>query len=124
MLKGKFVELRPVTKDDLKDQYRWRNDEAFANLAAGAESAFYNNTPLETMEAFYEKNLISVDEKDGCVFSVYTLQEGKHIGKCDYREVNMITRSAVIGLSIGEKDYRNKQRSRYRYYPNLDPPFV
>ncbi|SET64388.1 Protein N-acetyltransferase, RimJ/RimL family [Salinibacillus kushneri] len=108
MLKGKRIELRPVTKSDLVNQYKWRNDEEFAYLASGSNFYLYNNTPLETLEAFYEKNLTSVNEQDGCVFSVYTLEDCKHIGKCDYRDVNMVTRTATIGLSIGEKDYWNK----------------
>lgn len=108
MLKGEKTELRPVTKEDLKNQYKWRNNEAIANLAAGSDSFQYNNTPLETMEAFYEKNLTTVDVQQGCVFSVYTLTDGKHIGKCDYRDVNLVTRTATIGLSIGERDYWNQ----------------
>lgn len=108
MLKGEKIELRPVTKADLNNQFKWRNNEEFANMAAGSEAYLYNNTPLEMMEAYYEKNLTTVDKNDGCVFSVYALHDGKHIGKCDYRDVNIITRTATIGLSIGEKDYWNQ----------------
>lgn len=107
MLKGEKVELRSVTKADLQNQFKWRNEEGFASLAAGTDAFLYNNTPIEMMEKYYEKNLTTVDKKEGCAFSVYTLAEGEHIGNCDYRDVNIVTRTATIGLSIGEKGYWN-----------------
>jgi RimJ/RimL family protein N-acetyltransferase len=105
LLTGEKIELRPVSRSDLKNQYQWRNLESFANLAAGSWSFSFNNTPLETMEASYEKNLTTVDKKEGCVFSIYTLDDEKHIGQCDYRDVNLVTRAATIGISIGDSNY-------------------
>ncbi|WP_232306033.1 GNAT family N-acetyltransferase [Pontibacillus litoralis] len=56
----------------------------------------------------YNKNLEKVEKQDGCVFSVYTASDQTHIGVCDYRDVNLVTRTATIGISIGHKDYWNK----------------
>ena len=105
MLKGRLVELRPVSRTDLPQLNKWNNDEELVTLGSGSNAVFQNNNPLEALEAHYAKNLTSHDDmKDGTVFSVYT-KEGQHIGKCDYRDINPITRSATIGLLIGEKDY-------------------
>ncbi|RDY66645.1 N-acetyltransferase, partial [Halobacillus trueperi] len=77
MLKGNLVELRPVSKDDLKHLFKWSNDEEIANLAHGSDSAYQNNNPQEDIEAFYEKNLTAQPLwENGRVFIVYTMSTG------------------------------------------------
>ncbi|KGP73065.1 GNAT family N-acetyltransferase [Pontibacillus yanchengensis] len=109
MLIGKNVELRPVTKPDLQNVYRWNNDEDITRLGSGSEFAYQINNPLEAIEAHYEQNLTQHNLlTHGYVFSVYEKESSQHIGKCDFRDINVITRSATIGLVIGEKDYWGK----------------
>lgn len=109
MLKGNLVELRPVSKDDLHKIYQWANDEELTFLGSGSQSAIQNNNPQEAITAHYERNLTNHDLwEHGNVFIVYTISTKEPIGKCDYRNLNPITRCAEIGLSIGERDYWGK----------------
>ncbi|MEJ8548679.1 hypothetical protein [Brevibacillus borstelensis] len=39
MIKGTRIELRAVTREDLAREFKWRNDEEFAKLAAGSGAA-------------------------------------------------------------------------------------
>lgn len=109
MLKGNLVELRPVSRDDLELLFHWANDEELTKLGHGSSSAYQNNNPKEDIEAFYEKNLTAQPLWEyGRVFMVYTLGTGEPIGKCDYHNLNPITRAAEVGLSIGEREYWGK----------------
>ncbi|MFC7322082.1 GNAT family N-acetyltransferase [Halobacillus campisalis] len=109
MLKGEIVELRPVSREDLAHLYRWANDEKLTQQGSGSSAALQNNNPKEAIEAHYENNLTSHDMwTHGKVFIVYTLATDEVIGKCDFRQVNPITRSAEIGLNIGERSFWGK----------------
>lgn len=106
MLKGHLIELRPVARHDLEHLYRWANDEQLADLGHGSSSAYQNNNPKEDIEAFYDKNLTQQALWDkGRVFIVYTIGTSVPIGKCDYRALNPVTRTAEVGISIGERAY-------------------
>jgi len=106
MLKGKLVELHPVKEDDLERFHKWITNEEVTRLGAGSEFAYQINTPYESMKAQYQKNLTEHNTMDhGQVFSVYASATGDHIGRCDYRDLNLIKRTAKIGLLIGEKEY-------------------
>jgi len=106
MLKGRLVDLKPVSLKDLENLYTWANDESLTFLSSGSESANQNNNPLEALQAQYEKNLNSQHLLEhGTVFIVYSKATQEPIGKCDYRNLNPVTRAAEIGLTIGERDY-------------------
>lgn len=47
MITGKKIELRPVSLEDLKKTYDWRNDEETAKLEAGAGYYRHSHVPLE-----------------------------------------------------------------------------
>ncbi|UOR10362.1 GNAT family N-acetyltransferase [Halobacillus amylolyticus] len=109
MLKGNLIELRPVSRKDLDKLFQWANDELLTTLGSGSESALQNNNPKEAIESKYEQNLLSHNLwSDGIVFIVYTLATEEPIGKCDYRSLNPITRTAEIGIKIGEREYWGK----------------
>ncbi|KGX84311.1 GNAT family N-acetyltransferase [Pontibacillus marinus] len=106
MLKGNLVELRPVKEDDLRNIHKWNNNEEVTRLGSGTNFAYQINNPHEALKTYYQKNLSEHNLLDhGQVFSVYTSATNEHIGKCDYRDLNFITRTATIGLLIGEKEY-------------------
>lgn len=110
MIKGNRVELRPVTAEDMERFFIWRNDEEVAKWAAGSRAATYGNIPLESLQAMYAANVQTANRAENLHqnrFSVYSI-DGVHIGSCDYRDVNLVTRSATIGISIGAKDYWSK----------------
>lgn len=112
------MELRPVAAEDMERMYLWRNDEEAATLAAGTSMAVYSNVSLDTLRVLYEESVKTsrLDDKwNRFAFSIYTL-EGVHIGNCDYRNVNPVTRTATIGIAILAKEYWSKGygvRDRY-----------
>lgn len=110
MIKGSLVQLRPVIAEDMERLFQWRNDQEAATWAAGSSLVTYSYVSLDSLRAMYEENVRSLrpaDKLNGNVFSVYTL-DGQHIGNCDYRDVNPITRTATIGIAIMEKAYWSK----------------
>ncbi|WP_429844215.1 GNAT family N-acetyltransferase [Brevibacillus sp. FIR094] len=110
MNKGNLVELRPVIAEDMERLFHWRNDEEAAKWAAGSGLVTYSYVSLDSLKAMYAENVRASrpdDKLKGFVFSVYTL-DGEHIGNCDYRDVNPITRTATIGIAIMAKEYWSK----------------
>ncbi|ELK42446.1 MULTISPECIES: GNAT family N-acetyltransferase [Brevibacillus] len=110
LLKGTVVELCPVVAEDMERLYLWRNDEEAATLAAGSSMVVYSNISLDSLRTMYEENVRTArldDKYNRAVFSIYTL-DGVHIGNCDYRDVNPVTRTATIGIAILAKEYWSK----------------
>ncbi|SFE66633.1 Protein N-acetyltransferase, RimJ/RimL family [Bacillus sp. OV194] len=109
MITGQKVELRPVSLEDFKRNYLWRNDEETAKLEAGTGFFRHSNVPLEKIEADYEESILKLDKREVGVFSVYTTGENpKHIGVVSYRELNIISRRCTVGIGIGLKEYWGK----------------
>ncbi|MDQ0208687.1 GNAT family N-acetyltransferase [Alkalicoccobacillus murimartini] len=105
MLVGKVVELRPVIEQDLKNVFKWINNEEIVTLSSGSDKAFQINNSMVGLEHYLEKNTIDNNlVEDGQFFSIYT-KDNIHIGKCDYRDINWIVRSATLGIMIGEPNY-------------------
>ncbi|HET7628226.1 MAG TPA: GNAT family protein [Bacillales bacterium] len=109
MIKGKKVELRPVSLKDFKKTYGWRNDEEMAKLGAGSYLYEYSHMPEEKLEENYTNLIQKADKRSAGDFSIYTLEEKpKHIGMIDYRQLNLVARCCSVGIGIGEKAYWNK----------------
>ena len=55
MISGKKVELRPVSLEDFKYSYFWRNDEETAKLTAASDAMYYNNISVEKLEEIFQE---------------------------------------------------------------------
>ncbi|MFK3938059.1 GNAT family N-acetyltransferase [Alkalihalobacillus sp. NPDC078783] len=109
MLAGQLTELRPVVQEDLHNVCQWNNDEALVTLASGSDKAFQINNSQVGLSHYLEKNTLENNLiEDGQFFSIYSKEDNAHIGKCDYRDINWIARSATIGMMIGEAEYWGK----------------
>lgn len=109
MITGLKVELRPVSLEDFKRTYDWRNDEETAKLEAGTGYFRHSHVPLEKIESGYEKAIRDIDKREEGEFSIYTIEDQpKHIGSIGYRELDIISRRCTVGIGIGEKDYWSK----------------
>jgi RimJ/RimL family protein N-acetyltransferase len=109
LITGKKVELRPVSMEDHKRTYHWRNDEETARLDAGSGLYRYSHVPLEQLEASYEKDIRNIDKREVGEFSIYTLgEDAQHIGSIGYRKLDIIARRCIVGIGIGEKELWGK----------------
>ncbi|HET7658682.1 MAG TPA: GNAT family protein [Bacillales bacterium] len=109
LIKGKKVELRPVSLEDFKKTYDWRNDEETAMLSAGSYLFQYSHVPKEKIEEEYDKDIKKLDKRERGEFSIYTLEEEpNYIGSIGYRQLDIVSRRCTIGIGIGEKGYWNQ----------------
>ncbi len=109
MIKGQKVELRPVSLEDYKRIFEWRNDEETAKLIAGTGFYAYCNVSTENVEADYENDVKKIDKRETGKFSIYTRGENsQHIGGIQYSALNIISRSCTVGIGIGVKEYWSK----------------
>ncbi|WP_408006893.1 GNAT family N-acetyltransferase [Pseudalkalibacillus sp. A8] len=109
MITGLKVELRPVSLEDFKRTYDWRNDEETAKLEAGAGFFRHSLVPMEKIEDDYDKAIKKLDKREVGEFSIYTLGENPmHIGLIGYRELSSVSRRCTVGIGIGVKEYWGK----------------
>lgn len=109
MITGTKVELRPVSLEDFKNTYAWRNDEETAKWGAGSELYRYSHVSQEQIEDAYEKAIKKLDKREDGQFSIYTLETPSvYIGSIGYRELDPVSRCCTLGISIGDKNYWGK----------------
>lgn len=96
------VRLRPHIASDAADHVRWRNDAEVAYWATAADVRFWP-VAAAAVDRWFSEKLPVIDSRSDGVFAV-DLLEGRHIGMVDYRDVDAVTRSATVGITIGEKD--------------------
>jgi RimJ/RimL family protein N-acetyltransferase len=101
-LTGNRVRLRPLALTDLEDHLRWRNDQEVRYWATAGDPHFGPVT-REALERAFSQTMLILDPKTDAVLSIELL-EGRHIGMVDYRDLDPRTRSATVGITIGEKD--------------------
>jgi len=98
VLKGKLVNLRPLSIKDAPNFCRWFEDEEvtmFISLRGrGAPS-------LKQEKEWIKKNQRS---KDNAYFCIDT-KEHEHIGSVSLMKIDLINKNAEFGISIGHKKY-------------------
>lgn len=106
LITGAKVELRPVSLEDYRRTYEWRNDEETVKWEAGTGLFQHSHVALEQIDYAYEQEIIKQDKREKGRFSIYTNGENpKHIGLIEYREINMVSRRCTVGIGIGVKEY-------------------
>ena len=102
MIEGKLVNLRAPEMDDLERNYTWINDrEVTRYLAArypmslAAEETWMRETATRAMS--YQHTFFAIETK-----------ERRHIGNTNYFNISPESRSAEIGIMIGDKDHWSK----------------
>ncbi|WP_425446497.1 GNAT family N-acetyltransferase [Dethiothermospora halolimnae] len=102
MLKGKKVKLRGIEKEDVKLAYKYMNDpEVILNLTP---SIPYPMTLDREMD-WYENQKKS---KDTYNFAIEAIEEGIYIGGCGINTLDLKNGVVIVGIFIGNKDYRSK----------------
>ena len=95
MLKGTKVILRAFEREDLPNAHRWINDWEVLRFLSP-------NFPQSMVEE--ERWFDSLQGRSDIKTFAIVTHEGRHIGTVDLRNIGFQTRSAELGIMIGEKD--------------------
>lgn len=94
--------LRPLTPDDATERYSgWLNDAAVASHIVGASSPH----GVAELRAYIEAR---TGRTDVLFLGIYTRPGNEHIGNIKYEPVNLQEHYAVMGILIGEADWRGR----------------
>jgi RimJ/RimL family protein N-acetyltransferase len=97
ILTARFA-LRPLTAADASERYsRWFDDDA--DFIVAAKSAH----SVADLRSYIEER---VGRDDVLFLGIYTREEGQHIGTIKYEPIDAPGRYAVMGIFIGERDWR------------------
>lgn len=97
MIKGKYVGLRAVEKDDLKFLRDWRNISSFRrNFREVRELS------LTDQEKWFES--LQASKHINFMFTIVRLADDKPVGACGLLYTNWIIRSADFSFYIGEDE--------------------
>lgn len=96
---GKKCYLSPIDINDLEKYTKWVND---MEVSAGIIFA----SKLIGMET--EKEALDRLVKGGYNFAIVDLENDELIGNCGYPELDLMNRTAKVGIFIGNKDYWGK----------------
>lgn len=99
-LVGENIYLSPMNAEDAPIYLKWMNN--FSTTDYIGSSNFINN--LSNEKQWIEDNLKESRKQ----FAVVTLEDNKLIGNCGFEDIDNIKRNGVIGLFIGDEEYRNK----------------
>ncbi len=96
---GKRVFLSPINVEDCEQYTEWLNDP---------ETAVFLDCFFQNISLLKERELLEKLARDQNVFAIVDKNSGKLIGNCGLHNVDFINRKAVLGIFIGDKDYRNR----------------
>jgi RimJ/RimL family protein N-acetyltransferase len=99
VLVGKLVRLRPIEPGDRDRYFEWINDlevaqflEARGLYSMAQEDEFVRAATLQT-------------RPPTIVLAIETLEESRHIGSIDLRQIHEQDRRGTLGIMIGDKEY-------------------
>ena len=98
-IEGERVYLSPINPDDAEVYAKWINDFSISlrlGQAVNVYSLQSERTALENMA------------KEGHNYAIILRDSNELIGNCSLFSINYISRTATIGLFIGEECYRSK----------------
>jgi ribosomal-protein-alanine N-acetyltransferase len=101
MIRGKKVDLVAVSELYVESYHRWINDPEVVDMLGFSDF----HIPMEKEKKWVESQQdMSRDERG---FTILT-KKGKAIGNVSLMEIDRVSRSAILGIVIGEKDYWNR----------------
>ncbi len=99
-LVGENIYLSPMNVEDAPIYLKWMNDFSTTDYIGSS----YNMITLSNEKQWLEESL----KESRNQFAVVTLDGNKLIGNCGFEDLDKTKRTAMIGLFIGEEEYRNK----------------
>jgi RimJ/RimL family protein N-acetyltransferase len=94
MLKGKYVSLRAVEKDDLSHLLEWRNKPEYRKYFRE-----FRELSMAQQHSWYE-NIVLKDQKT-IMFSIVDLKSRRLLGACGLCYINWVDRNADLSIYIG-----------------------
>ena len=92
--------LRQLITDDISDRYlSWLNREESPYIEYGK-----NHSTIEELKVYVSER---EREKDVLFLGIFTKKK-KHIGNIKYEPIDLIRKTATMGILIGDKDWRGK----------------
>ena len=107
MLRGEKVILRATTRADLERICQFDNDVELSILANGAP---WRPELLARYQAEFDDALHREPRQDRVSFAIEA--DGKYIGDCSLQRIDPISRTAELGISIGDRDYLGRGYGR------------
>lgn len=100
-MRGKLVGLGPIRRDLVPLYRKWINDYE--------TSALSGDTPVPSTETQEEDWYAQIGkDRHKVSYTVYELAELTPVGTTMLREIDYRHRTAIFGISIGEKSYRGR----------------
>ena len=96
---GDRIYLSPINSEDAEIYTEWMND---------FETTDYTGRSWQTISLEAEKRFLENEDEEGQRFSILDLNNDKIIGIVGLHNINYIHRTAILGIFIGNKDYRDK----------------
>ncbi len=97
MIRGERVTLRPVDPDaDLEREFGWANDLEVTRFL-GIEGPITRHAKREALAR-------EGDPEKDITLAIVT-EDGTHIGNCGFRGIRRVSRTAGLGIMIGDKRY-------------------
>lgn len=97
MLKGKYIGLRAIERDDLKQLLDWRNKPEFRRCFRE-----YRELGMESQNNWYEK-LVLNDPKT-MMFAIEELSNSRLLGACGFVHIDWVYKNADLSIYIGVDD--------------------
>lgn len=98
-LVGDRIYLSPMSCEDAEKYTEWMND---------FETTDYTGRSHRIMTIEAEKQYLENNINEEAIFSIIDIEKDKLIGGVGLHEINHIKRKAVLGIFIGDKNYRDK----------------
>lgn len=110
--------LRPLLEEDLQGSWwTWFNDDSVTRLQA---KGYRPNTPDLQSKYFHEISRGSCD----VVLAIVASASDRHIGNVGLHQIDHFQRTAVLGIVIGEEEYRGRGIGRRAWAAITDYGFL
>ena len=97
-LTGERIYLSPIDPDDYEIYTKWMNDP---------EVIDFLTFRTRMITAFNERKILERQAEGGYTFGIVNIENDELIGNVILAEVNNISRTASLGIFIGESKYRS-----------------
>jgi len=99
---SKRVFLRPLDLTDLQRIYQWHNDAQLYSTLTGP----YHPVGMQAIEQWLTDR-VQYSEKE-INFAICLTESSEHIGNMYLREIDYVSRNALLGAFIGNQEHRGK----------------